>query len=350
MYAMFPSAAPNNSTSGEPDLNEKLLSYEDDSFVMIRDSMKEYDKLETLDSTRRDMKKSCYKRPHEVLYTFLTMRSFWNLINVPIFWCSIGIYVLIRVCQITNLYPNGSEGIYFATPMSTLGTFMSFAVTFYTSNCYHRFYAIYLSAMGAQGKVYEISLTAKATLPPEEYWRIWRYMNVAHIVAYTGLSGVYTKNNLFIPLISKYKLLTTEEYDRLLSVGIESGGSGYREVLTWVTESFYRLHRKGVLAIEDVNSLMGLIRAFRSSCGTMYDYVDQPIPMIYVVQSYVAYAFLLLYSYYAALSLSGLNSKNTSVSASENVFGGLTVLIVNIFVCGMIGEWIADVIVIVVRD
>lgn len=89
--------------------------------------------------------------------------------------------------------------------------------------------------MRAQGKINEISLTIKATLPPEEYWRIWRYMNVANITAYTGLSSFYTKNNLFIPLISKYKLLTTKEYYRLLSIGIESGGSAYREVLTWVT-------------------------------------------------------------------------------------------------------------------
>jgi hypothetical protein len=37
--------------------------------------------------------------------------------------------------------------------------------------------------MSAQGKVFEVVLSAKATMPPEEYWRIWRYMNAAHIVA-----------------------------------------------------------------------------------------------------------------------------------------------------------------------
>jgi len=321
-------------TTGENDFVE---IHEDDCYV--KDCMKEYEKLENLDSIRRDIKTACYRQPHEVFYKFLTTRSIWSLINVPIFWCSIGIYIVIRVCQIEGIYPNGEVGISFTTPMSTLGTFMSFSVTFYTSNCYQRFHAIYLTAMSAQGKVYEIVLSANATMPPEESWRIWRYMNVAHIVAYTGLAGIYTKNNLFIPLVSKYKLLTTEEYDRLLSIGIESGGSGYREVLTWITESLYRLHRKGVISIEDVTALMGLIRSFRSSCGTMYDTIDQPIPMIYVVQSIVAYAFLLLYAYYAALSLSSLGSSDNFVNPSANIFGGLTVIMVNVFVCGMIGEY-----------
>ena len=336
---MYHSAATNiSSTTGEKDFVE---NYDDNSYVMINDCMKEYEKLENLDSIRKKIKKACYQLPHEVFYKFFTTRSIWsfNVINAPIFWCSIGIYIVIRVCQIKNVYPQGFEGIYFATPMSTLGTFMSFAVTFYTSNCYQRFNAIYLSAMSAQGRIFDISLIIKAILPPEESWRIWRYMNVAHIVAYTGLSDAYTKNNLFIPLVSKYKLLTTEEYDRLLSVGIENGGSGYREVLTWITESLYRLHRKGVVSIEDVTAMMGLIRSFRSSCGTMYDTIDQPIPMIYVVQSTVAYAFLLLYAYYAALSLSSLGSSDNFVNPSANIFGGLTVIMVNVFVCGMIGEY-----------
>jgi hypothetical protein len=131
---------PATHTTGE---NGFVENYEDDSYIMIRDSMKEYEKLETLDSIRKDIKKACYKGPHEVFYKFLTTRYKSKLSNVPVFWCSIGIYVLIRVCQATNIYPQGSEGIYFSTPMSTLGTFMSFAVTFYTSNCYQRFNAIY---------------------------------------------------------------------------------------------------------------------------------------------------------------------------------------------------------------
>lgn len=130
------------STSNEKeDLNNDSYEFSKDSddHILISNCMKEHEKLENLDTIRKGIKSTCYKSPLEVLYKFLTRASFWKLINVPIFWCSICIYILIRVCQILEIYPKGDEGIYFATPMSTLGTFMSFSITFYTSNCYQRF-------------------------------------------------------------------------------------------------------------------------------------------------------------------------------------------------------------------
>lgn len=313
-------------------------TYDDCSYIeLINDSMIEYEKLEALDTIRRDAKKTCYKGPFRILLKYLSVHRLFTFTNTPIFWCSICLYVFVRLLKAQNLAPSSSEGIYFSTPMSTLGTFMSFAVTFFTSNCYQRFVAIYTNAMSAQGRVFDIALVSKSTLPIEEQWRIWRYMNVAHTLAYVGLSDFYTRSNLFDPLVSKYKLLTHDEYERIISIGIESGGSAYREVLTWVTESLYRLNKKGVLCIDDLQTLISLVRAFRGSCGSLYDYVDQPIPMVYIVQSSVAYTFLLLYSYYCALSLSQL-SGNTNVTIAENIFGALAVIIVNFFVCGMLGK------------
>jgi len=108
---MYHSAATNISSTGEKDFVE---NYDDNSYVMINDCMKEYEKLENLDSIRKQIKKACYQLPHEVFYKFFTTRSLWSLINEPIFWCSIGIYTLIRVFLIKDI---PKEGKVFILPL-----------------------------------------------------------------------------------------------------------------------------------------------------------------------------------------------------------------------------------------
>jgi len=75
-------------------------------------------------------------------------------------------------------------------------------------------------------------LSARATFSDQqEVHRLWRYLNLLHVSAYCGMTDYLTKQNFFLPLCEKHKLLgedgfvRAEELSALDQVGLDESGA-----------------------------------------------------------------------------------------------------------------------------
>ena len=114
------------------------------------------------------------------------------------------------------------------TPISCVGSLAAFIVVFFTSHAWQRFVTMYNLAMALEGRIFDATLLAQATLPPAAALQLWRYLNAAHVLLYLGVSPHYREGNLLRPLNEQYRLLNDAELARLSLVGF-SGGTATRE-------------------------------------------------------------------------------------------------------------------------
>ena len=113
---------------------------------------------------------------------------------------------------------NPSARVYFTDQglssgqVGNVGGFVVFALVFYLSSALGRFFTLYDACMGIVGRTVDATIFAKGTMPADEAWKLMRYLNAAHLLAYIGLSEghVYT-NDVLHAVNEKYQLLTTSE-------------------------------------------------------------------------------------------------------------------------------------------
>jgi hypothetical protein len=129
---------------------------------------------------------------------------------------------------------------------------------------------MYNLAMGLEGRIFDITLLAQATLPPAAALMLWRHMNAAHALLYLGVSAHYSEQNLLLPLNGLYKLLSPAEYARLSAVGF-SGGTATREVLSWAVANVQAQYKAGVITDIEKAPLLDQITRFRATQGSLYD-------------------------------------------------------------------------------
>ena len=116
---------------------------------------------------------------------------------------------------------------------AVIGGFLSFFLVFYASQAYNRFHEQYDISMSACGRIYDVACLAHAEMTKPAAKRLWRHCNLAHALAYTGLSEIYTVENFLKPLNQKYGLCSRAEWRRLEELKPGSGADPTREVITW---------------------------------------------------------------------------------------------------------------------
>lgn len=208
-----------------------------------------------------------------------------DIVRSTFSWFNLVLYIAIRVIIKMECLTIGLDLPQINTTLvSIVGSFMSFFLVFFVSQAYTRFCVQYDNSMRIEGRLLNLAFFARNNLDTVEAWRFVRYINAIHVAGYTGLSHIYTENNIFDQMNAKHQLLTDVEIKRVKEIGLNSGGTAYREILGWCYEILYGQYRKhrDQFDVISFQTMLSELMTLRGCIGTLYDYDDQPIPFIYV--------------------------------------------------------------------
>jgi len=241
-----------------------------------------YQELIDIETERREILRILKSAQHDsrkILFDYLDGTVFPAVMLSFNMWLNFGIFILIRVCIQNELTRVTSFPVISATYLSSLGGFVSFFIIFLNNQAYTRFMNQYDLCMKIEGRIFDMCLLSRGLLPTHESWRLIRYVNLAHIFAYIGLSPTYGGANCFIPINKSQNLVTEIEMERLDEIGINDGGNCYREILVWAMDIIYQNSK------EDSHlrsQLIDQILQLRGCIASLYAYGDQPIPFVYL--------------------------------------------------------------------
>ena len=267
-------------------------------YEVLSNKAKTFEELSEIDTERRFLNKRT-RLGFFPMVVSLSGTVFMSLLFDVTFWLTIIIYFATRFYGGPTLNQLPGLG---STALSTGASLVTFALVFYVTQCYSRYCAQYDSAMAVEGRIFDLCLLCRACLSTDGSWRLYRYINAAHILGYAGLGSAYDANNLFLPLNQEYCLLTSWELDRLTCLGF-SGGTCYREVLMWAMESVKLEYTHKHLSDFEMQQFFGQLVLLRSKMATLYDFADQPVPFSYVhFINYLLFLFLPIFAYTTAHS------------------------------------------------
>jgi len=134
------------------------------------------------------------------------------------------------------------------------------------------------------------------------YWRLFRFLNAAHVLTYVGIEAGYDEHNLFDPFNEKYVLLTSKEVVSIKNIGF-TGEGAFQQVLTWSIASVKNEYDSGLITERQMIVLLNQCLKLRKLLEKFFDYRDRPVPFSYVqVNSLVVFVILPLFSYSIAYS------------------------------------------------
>ena len=121
----------------------------------------------------------------------------------------------------------------------------------------------------------------------DEARRLWRYLNLAHVLAFVGLSPTYTPDNLLNGFIEEHDLhVEASEIEQLREIGVEAGQGAYLQCIQWallVISSAPEAHESDTSYVHfmKVHAMQNEILLFRRSIAALYAYHFQVIPYVY---------------------------------------------------------------------
>ena len=213
-----------------------------------------------------------------------------------------------------------------------MGSFLSFFLVFFASESYSRYKIQYDISMRCQSDIFDVVTRVRMCVPFHISMEVTRYLNTAHTLAYCGVSATYNSKNLFLPINSIYKLLTDEELERVMDIGIDPTGTAYREVLAWACEVLRDQTVKSVVSERIAENTIKIILNLRKELTRLYEYADQPIPFFYLhLVFFISLLYIPIFAYTVAVAV------DDSVSAGDAVeIVGLLVIFMNgIFILGI---------------
>ena len=194
------------------------------------------------------------------------------------FHLTVGTFVGVRALIMLNMLrdPNFLESV---PPMdmgkvAIIGAFHSLFLVFFASQSYARFQMQYSASMAAEGHLNDICLLAsncisQATEGIAGAHRLFRHVNAAHLLAYVGLSEVYTTDNFLTPFNDIHRLLSPLEMKRMLEINPDAGAHAYREALGWAVRDVHVEVEAGRLGGGEAGMLRGQILGLRAKLTTL---------------------------------------------------------------------------------
>jgi hypothetical protein len=175
------------------------------------------------------------------------------------------------------------NGLY-ATVLTVLGAFLSFASIFLNSETYQRFRASYLASVKCQGCIFNATTCAQASMRDVAARTVSRFICGAYIMAFAGLrDSHYDADEVLHPFLQKYGLLTEEEWEALRQRGGFAGtGDRYRELISWTLKVVNEERDAGRCHGNDAWRLCSDILMLRGKLAVGYDLLGQPVPFVYV--------------------------------------------------------------------
>lgn len=249
---------------------------------LVSGSKSKWGRLQDIERKRRALLKRTDEGTFKIIFSI--QGTFWRiLVRTTLLWVTVAIFVLVRLESLWG--PRWAVPPMDASHVGVVGGIVTFLLVYFHIQYSNRFDRLYSNSSACQGRIFDLSLLARSTLPKDRATRLMRYMNAAHILGYVGLSPeVYSMDDCFYHLNKKYKLLTQKEFDRLREVGTGKGrGSAmYREALSWCVMDIHDALRCGVIGEYSSILFLNNIMTFRSKFGNMYDLDDQPIMFFYI--------------------------------------------------------------------
>lgn len=297
-----------------------------------------WEELQRIEKKRRNI----LKRAEEPFWKTLTHWDGTVLSHLKgdsVLWLTIAIYIGVRVAAREGL-PDFVSGLD-SGRMTIVGGFLTFFIVFYVNQSHKRYFALYGHSMACKGRIFDTATLARTCLPQERALRLIRYMNAAHAAAYVGLSAVYPSKSYFNHIEETFQLLIPEERARLDKIGLDTGGSAYRELIVWAMMEVENAKKKGLLDRELAAMLRTEVLSLRAAAGQLYNAADLPIPFFYV-----HFICLLTAMYLPLFAIGqGINA-GTGDDAHwvVDVVAGLVVVLQSIFVIGLriLGQKVSD--------
>mmetsp|Transcript_26312 Transcript_26312/g.57099 ORF Transcript_26312/g.57099 Transcript_26312/m.57099 type:complete len:468 (-) Transcript_26312:78-1481(-) len=296
-----------------------------------------WDEVQDVERRRRKLLPQSDMRGHRKILAHGDGTVIPVLVKSLLFWFSAALFVLIRgiISATDKAFPDvGFDEV------KAIGGFLSFFLVFFTGQSYKRFLTLYSKSMSMEGRIFDVSVLVKSSgLSTPRALRILRYMNAAHLLGYVGLSATYTEENFLRHLNCKNRLLSEDEYNRILEVNPDAGGSCYRELVAWAAREVENAVTAKEIDRWQAIALTKQILKLRGSLGALFDYADQPFPFFYVHLIYLlSVSYLPLFTYVSAVSL------GKDAHWSEELFSIIGVLVTCTFVVGMraLGQRLSD--------
>jgi len=267
-------------------------------YDMDCDGYKTYDELLDINAARKKLNSRSHLDDTQILFCFPGTLVAACLVDWQ-FWTTLAIFWLGRWMVNNNMNPlPGLCG----TALGMCASLMIFLLVFYVTTCYSRYLQQYDIATAIGGRIFDTCTLARAFMEKSAAWRLYRFVNAAHLLAYSGLGGSYDESNLFEPVNSKFQLLTNEEKDRLKEVNL-TGGNCCREVLTWAMECISKEYVESSISNCQMKLFTREILGLRGFCARLFHYAELPVPFSYVqCINMMVFLFLPLFSYSVAYS------------------------------------------------
>jgi hypothetical protein len=317
------------------------------------DVPRSYSEIKEIEGERKRLSEASKSYSGLQVLTTFTGTIIPHIICSPQSWFILMLYCVIRSLMNYDIIFQGPDMPQINTAVvSIMGGFMSFFIVFFLSQTYSRFMQNLELTTRVRGRAFHMLIIARSTLPKEETYRLFRYLNVIHILAYIGLSEIYTEKNILIPLNEKYYLLTEPEFQRLRSIGLK-GGSAHREVIVWCIDMIFDVFHQGQARIDharekkdsysryseatstmDENSLRILIDelfTIRSMWSQIYALCEQSFPFSYLHLTFLVSTMYLMIITYTVASFIPVSQ----VSSFPDLLGGALVLVNVFFVVGI---------------
>ena len=245
------------------------------TLVSSSGNIPDYERLKSIEGRRRKILK------RKDLSFFKTLLFYdgtvlQTVLNEPMLWITMLIYILVRVGAYASLPTFVSE--IGSTDTTTVGAFLTFFLVFFTNNAVNRFDELYHVSMACSANIFNAATLASSSFPRERGLRLVRYLNAAHVAGYVGLSETYNYDNFFLPLNESKRFLTKQELERIELIDMDAGGgSAYREIVAWCMEEVNDAVTKGIISEMIAWESRQFIQNLRNELNTMFNYDDQPI-------------------------------------------------------------------------
>ena len=164
---------------------------------------------------------------------------------------------------------------------------VTFNLVFYFGYCYNRFWQQLELAMKCKNAISAVCSVARASsLNSEDLQDLWKWLNLAHICGYVGLSAVYTRVNLLEGVAKRHNLLgrKSHELQRINDLDLDNSRTpvAYGEFLIWVLRIIDLGTQEGTVSHASAENMQQAILQMRMGMTGLFDLQFHVIPFCYV--------------------------------------------------------------------
>eukprot|EP00326_Haptolina_ericina_P017331 CAMPEP_0181196452 /NCGR_PEP_ID=MMETSP1096-20121128/15475_1 /TAXON_ID=156174 ORGANISM="Chrysochromulina ericina, Strain CCMP281" /NCGR_SAMPLE_ID=MMETSP1096 /ASSEMBLY_ACC=CAM_ASM_000453 /LENGTH=309 /DNA_ID=CAMNT_0023286217 /DNA_START=112 /DNA_END=1041 /DNA_ORIENTATION=- len=167
---------------------------------------------------------------------------------------------------------------------------VTFMIIFYVGYCYNRQQMYFNEAQKIMMSIQNICAYARVIFKdPDQVDHLWRHLNLLHVAAYTGLAGYYSEQNLFNPVVEKYRLFgkpntLQHDYERAAFEKIDLDEDGERAANMceiWVVQNINKQFKKGAFSPPVHANLNKEVFEIGDALKNIYAASFQVLPFLY---------------------------------------------------------------------